>query len=242
MNATIQLDTRQFQRELRKYAETTRKTGAQIVNQRAYNVAGRAMDMMKPEAGREQSTRRLIRAYLNRTISTRIRLAKSGKRKGQFIRKGKRSSQLAAVNLIIQARRSKKGLKGLWGKAMVSAEAQFKQAAEVGVGFLKSPFVAIVRGLTEYQPPGRRMRIKTQWGRISVWPGSKGYGTVNPAKPGTSPTVHIGLRWRVKGAPTKVQRLTLPHLQRAFDAEAREMAAHVQRKLQKEADKINARK
>lgn len=239
-DATIQLDTRQFRRAIQVYAETTRKTGAQIVNQRAYNVAGRAMDMMKPEPGGEQAQRAKIRAYMNtRRGEDRYVISKTGKRTKKKV---KRMHQLVVANLIVQARRAKKGLTGLYGQAMISAEGQFVQAAQVGVGFLKSPFVAIVRGLTEYQPPGKRMPIKTRWGKISVWPGSKGYGTVNPALPGTSPQVKFELRWRVKGAPTKVQRLTLPVLQRAFDAEAAGMRQHVIDKLQEAADKINARK
>jgi len=241
MSAGITIDTREFQKALSQYAETTRKTGAQIVNQRAYNIAGRTMDFLKPEPGGEQAQRAKIKTYMNRQISTRIRL---GKKSGKFRKRGSKANQLTAANLIIQARRARIGLAGLFGQAMRQAEGKFVQAAQVGVGSLKVPFVDVVRDLGPYQPPGARMKIKTQWGRIAVdktgkWGRS---GTVNPAKPGSSPTVSMFWKWFTKGTPTKVDRLVRPHLQRAFDVEAAELRQHVINKLQKEADKINARR
>jgi len=239
MSDTLTIDTTQFKKALREYAETTRKTIAQIVNQRAYNVAGRAMDLMKPAPGDEQGTRTRIKSYLQqRRGADRYVISKTGKKTRKKVKK---SLQLVVANLIIQKRRSRRGLKGLYGQAMIAAEGAFTQASQVGVGFLKSPLVAIVRGLTDYQPPGRRMPIKTRWGRISIWPGSKGSGTVNPAKPGDNATATMKMNWNVKGMPKKVERLTTIPLQSAFNAEEAEMRRHVAEKLQKEADKINAK-
>jgi hypothetical protein len=240
MTANIVIDDREFQRALRAYYPTTRRTLAQIVNQRAYNIAGRTMDMMKPAPGREQSTRRHIRAYMNSTVSTRVRVVKSGPNKGKYKRAGAKGNQLARVNLIIQMRRAKRGLKGLYGAAMRQAEGKFKQAAQVGVGFLKSPFVAVVRDLgmsVKFKP-----RIRTSWGRIAIWPGSRGRGTVNPAQDGMNPTVIMKMLWNVRGHPGRVESLIVPHLQRAFNDEAREIMRHVQEKMQKDADRINARR
>lgn len=240
MSGQITIDTREFKKALRQYVETTRKTGAQIVNQRAYNIAGRTMDLMKPAPGQEQAKRTKIKSYMDHQISTRIRVIKGGKNKGKIRRKGARGNQLARVNLIIQKRRAKKGLKGLWGQAMKQAEGKFKQAAQVGVGFLKVPFVMVVRDLGAYQPPGPRMKIATRWGRISIW-GNKAGGTVNPAKPGDSPTVSMFWKWLTKGSPGKVEKLTAPYLQRAFNAEGSSMMRHVEQKLQAEANKLNAK-
>lgn len=79
------------------------------------------------------------------------------------------------------------------------------------------------------------------WGRISVWPGSKGYGKVIPATVNNTPKVEIKLRWQVRGAPTKVEGMVAPVLQKAFNDEAKELMRHVAEKLQSEADKINSK-
>lgn len=239
MSVGIQIDTRQFKEALQGYYRTTTKDLQEVLNQRAFNIAGRAVDSMKPSPGAEQSTRGKIKTYLNEQVSTRVRVATSGKRKGKFLRKGSKANQLARVNLIIQARRRKMGMKGLYGDAMRDVEGRFKTAAQVGVGFLKTPFLPIIKGLHSLV---KFKRIQTRWGRISVWPGSDGYGKVNPAKASWNPSVTMTMRWIVSGAPTKVQRMVLPNLQAAFDAEAREMVRHTTEKLQQTANKVNARK
>ena len=240
METGFTIDTREFSKALRDYAETTRKTAAQIVNQRAYNVAGRAIDMLKPSPGEEQSTRARIKSYLQqRRGSDRFLITKTGKKSKKRVRK---SLQLILANLIVQKRRAKAGLKGLYGREMVDAEGKFTRVAQAGVGFLKSPFAAVIRALTKYQPPGLRMKIRTRWGDISIWPGSRGSAKVIPALPGTRPIVTMSMFWNVPGQPTKVERLTRYALQRGFDLEEAELVRHMTEVLQKEADKINARK
>jgi len=239
MSATISIDTRQFNRALQSYYENTQKGLVEVVNQRAFNVAARTMDSMKPAPGDEQSERSKIKLYMNQQVGAdRTRVIKSGPNKGLRKRRGSRANQLARVNLIIQARRAKMGLPGLYGKEMRSAEGKFKLSAQVGVGFLKSPFVAIIKGLLAYV---KFRKVKTQWGRISVWPNSRGSGRVDPAQQGWSPTVTMKMFWHVRGRPTKVDKMTRIPLQLAFAAEGREMMRHTEEKLQKLADKINAK-
>jgi len=230
----IDIDTREFERALDTYFASTTKGLAEVLNQRAFNVAARTMDSMNPEPGTEDFMRAHIRSYMNAPVSDRIRFTKKGKSK----RRGSKQNQLARVNLIIQARRAKMGLKGLYGKAMTDAEGRFKKSAQVGVGFLKSPYVAVIKGLLEYV---KFRKVATKWGRIPSWAGSRGRGTVNPAQRGWSPIVIMKMLWNVKGQPTRADRLTRPHLQAAFDAEAREMMRHVAEKLQEGANKINAK-
>lgn len=234
----IDIDTREFERALDTYFASTTKGLAEVLNQRAFNIAARTMDSMKPAPGSEQAQRSKIKGYLDETISSRIRQVKSGKNKGSFKRRGSKANQLARVNLVIQARRAKMGLQGLYGQAMRQAEGKFKKSAQVGVGFLKSPYVGVIKGLLDYV---KFRKVATRWGRISVWAGSKGQGTVNPAQKGWSPAVMMKMLWSVKGQPTKADKLTRPHLQAAFDAEGREMMRHVAEKLQEGANKINAK-
>ncbi len=234
----ITIDTREFEAALREYEASTTKALPDILNQRAFNVAARTMDAMKPAPGGEQAERAKIRSYMNEQVSTRVRLATSGKRKGKFLKRGARGNQLARVNLIIQARRAKAGLKGIQGQEMRQAEGRFKLAAQVGVGFLKSPFIPVIKGLHALV---KFKRVATRWARISVWPGSDGWGKVNPAKTGWNPFVAMEMRWKTKGTPEKVQRMVEPHMQAAFNAEGQELMRHVQEKLQQDADRINAR-
>ena len=234
MSVKIDIDTREFMRGLDQYFASSKKGLAEVLNQRAFNIAARTMDSMKPLPGGEQQARAKIQGYLNESLSPRIRMTK----KGTFRKRGSNANQLARVNLVIQARRSKLGLKGLYGQEMRQAEGKFKKAAQVGVGFLKSPYVAVIKGLLDYV---KFRKVATRWGRISVWAGSKGKGTVNPAQAGWSPKVVMSMLWNVRGQPTKADSLTRPHLQRAFDDEGREMMRHVAEKLQAEANKINAR-
>lgn len=234
----IEINTKNFSDAIRFLSEHTKRDFAEILNQRAFNIASRSVDSLKPSPGAEQSTRAKIKGYLNETLSTRFRLATSGKRNGKFLRKGSRANQLARVNLIIQARRRKMGIKGLYGDAMRDAEGRFKTAAQVGVGFLKTPFLPIIKGLHGFV---KFKRVKTRWGRISVWPGSDGYGRIKPAKSEQSPSVEMTLGWKVSGAPTKVQRMVVPKMQAAFDAEAKEMVRHTNEKIQATADKVNAK-
>lgn len=234
----IQINTRNFTEALKFLKENTKRDLQEVLNQRAFNIAARTLDSLKPDPGAEQSTRARIKNYLNQQLTSRVRLATSGKRKGKFIKRGSRANQLVRANLIIQARRKKMGQKGLYGAKMADAEGRFKTAAQVGVGFLKTPFLPIIRGL---QALVKYKRVKTRWGRISVWPGSDGYGRIKPAQNSMNPSVEMSMAWKVSGAPTKVQRMVVPKLQASFDAEAREMVRHTNEKLQATADKVNAK-
>jgi len=235
----IQIDTRQFKEAIRFVHQNTRKDLAEILNQRAFNVAARAIDDMKPAPGSEQGTRGRIKAYMDTPLGApKLRVIQSGKRRGQLTRKGRKQDRLTRKNLIVQARRAKAGLTGLYGMAMRMEAGELSRRAQVGVGFLKSPFLPIIKGLHALV---KYKRVRTAWGRISVWPGSKGYGKITPAKAGFNVFVEMLMRWQVPGAPTKVQRMVLPHLQAAFDAEAREMVRHTTEKLQQTANKVNAK-
>jgi hypothetical protein len=238
--STISIDTRQFKAALQEYRETTKRELRDILNQRAFNIAGRTMDALKPEPGNEKGARHKIKNYMDAMQgSPRLKMFKTGRRRGQLALKGGASGQLRRKHLILQARRKKMGMKGLYGKTMREQVGKFTQAAQVGVGFLKSPFIPIIKGLHDLV---RFKSVKTAWGRISVWPGSDGFGKVTPAKKSTNPFVEMRLKWIVSGHAGKVNKLIVPKMQSAFDAEAAELRRYVTEKLQAEANKIKPRK
>lgn len=234
----IDIDTREFESALNTYAESTTRDIAEILNQRAFNVASRTVSLMRAKHGTERVRDTRIRTYLNDVISNRITQRKSGKDKGKFRRKGSAKNQLKVINLVIQMHRRKAGDKGLYGAEMRTAQDKFGNSARGGVGFIVSPFVSVLRGLMD------KVRFKSVPGGIQgikVWANSKGKGIVLPAKKGWIAEVVMNMLWNVKGQPANADKLTRPHLQAAFDAEGREMMRHVAEKLQEGANKINAK-
>lgn len=250
MTPGFKIDTREFKAALRERAQNMSRTLPDELNQRLINIVGRAYDMIKPMPGSEEGNRARIKLYMNEQLSQRVKLATSGKRKGKFIKRGKRMNQLARANLIIQARRRKLGIKGLYGAAMREAEGKFKQAAQIGVGSLKLPLLKIIRVLNpivRFKSAFTRtgtVRLKSGFvARIPTWPLS-GYGaSVQPAEEGWNPKVTWRMYWgNVPGTPRKIRKMIEPYLQRAVDAEAAEMRRHTAAKLQKDWDKVNARR
>jgi hypothetical protein len=240
MQPVLDLDTSQFDRAMGLYVQSTNRDLAEIVNQRALNVAGRAFDLIPPSSGGAiEAKRRKIKSYLDTLISSRLKRLTSGKRKGQFGKKGKRENQLQRRHLIVQARRRKAGLKGLYGQAMRDAAAKLSRTSQVSVGFLKSIFLPIIttlNGIARFKFPF----WKTS--NISRWPGSAGHGQVSIAVPGTNPIALLRATanttgWNDAGA----RKILQDAMQGAIDAEAAEMVRHVAEKMQKTANRFNAK-
>lgn len=249
MAAGITIDTRQFKAALKERAQNMTRSIPDELNQRLINIVGRAYDKIKPLPGSEQSARTRVRSYLNEQLTQRFTIRKTGKNKGKFRKKGSRANQLVRANLIIQARRKKLGLKGLYGAEMRDAEGRFKQAAQIGVGSLKLPLLGIIRKLNplvKFKSAFSRtgtVRPKTGFvSRIATWPTS-GYGaSVKPAVEGWRSHVSWRMYWgNVPGVPRKIRRMIEPFLQRAVDEETAEMRRHTAAKLQKEWHKANSK-
>ena len=237
MSARITVDVRSFNAALKEYRATTAKALPEILNQRAFNIAARTVDSLKPTPGGEQSQRGKIKAYMDSPRGApKLRVVASGPRRGQLSRAGKKQDRLMAKHLILQARRARKGLKGLCGQAMRLESGEFTRRAQVGVVFLKSPFVPILKGLSALV---KFRKVATSWGRISVWAGSSGFGKVTPAKAGLNIFTEMKLHWKLAGSPDKVKAMVLPKMQAAFNAEAAELVRHTREKLQQAADKLN---
>lgn len=239
MSGAISIDTREFKKAIQFVRENTKKDMAEILNQRAFNIAARTVDSMLPKPGAEAGTRGKIKQYMDTPKSEpKLRVVQSGPKRGQLTRVGRLKNRLTLKNLIIQKRRSKQGLKGLYGAEMRELSGDLSRRAQVGVGFLKTPFLPIIKGLVALV---KFKKVATRWGRISVWPGSRGFGKVKPAKAGEKPFVEMKLAWNVPGRPGKVERMIVPKLQAAFNAEAKEMVRHTTAQLQKTAGKVNAK-
>lgn len=201
------------------------------VRQRALNIAGRIFDLIPPESGSPVEAKRFeIKQYMSTTLSSRVRMAKRGKRAGHLIRRGGRDRQLKRVNLIVQARRAKSGKKGLYGEAMSAASGYFQQNAQKAVGFLKSPFLPIIRTLN----PMCRFKFpfaKTK--NISRWPGSSGFGWAKVVNSDKSPMVILDANVTVDANEGRVQSIYNAAATRAVADENADMENHMRERAEK---------
>jgi hypothetical protein len=197
----------------------SRRTLPQLLTQATANIIKRTLERMPPP--NVDTKRQEIRAYLATRISTRVKLAKSGKRKGQFIQKAGRNKQLQRAHLILQARRRKAGLPGLYGKQMLEQSGKFKQRSTVSVGYAKSLYIPAVRALN----PVVRYKVPYDLTRkIARWPGSAGYGQITLPQPSDLPQVvlQIGSQQVSAQNDARLMEIEKQALQLSADEEGRE--------------------
>lgn len=248
MKLSATIDFTNFQAALRQLYLVKDKKLPDLVNQAALDVAGKNFDDTPPTD--VQAERSKISAYLNTPISTRIKLATSGKRKGKFIRKGGRKKQLTRAVLILQARRKRLGLPGIGkgmkrrdiGQEITKLVGFFKSKSSNSAGFLKSVWIPIIRALNpvvQYKFPFAKTRS------ISRWPQSAGHGKVDIAKPGWNPVATLSILMNWKQSPLakqdqteKVRAFQLQTMQNALDWKAGKMLHEVEKALQEDFDKV----
>lgn len=255
---TVTWQQEEFNRALRGYLFTTDKDISEILNQRALNIVGRTFDMLPPR--NVQTKRKQVSSYMRQRLVTRIRPVRnsrvvlSGNVRKQFAQRGRGGDQLERRHLIAQklyktdrsrlTRRavayaeSAGGGPGLYGRRMRVVASAFSGRAARGVGFLKSHLIPVIRALN---PAARYKFPYTKTTSVSRWPGSAGYGIANIATPG-NPTVEIAINDPSRAIDARGAEMFHNAMSTAFLQEAAELTAHVQRKLQQEANRINARR
>lgn len=198
----------------------TRRSLPDVLAQTGANIVRRVVPALPPVD--TDSKRDQIRRWLKEPASTRVKLAKSGKRKGHFIQKGARNKQLQRAHLIVQARRRKAGLPGLYGKAMLHEAGKFKQRASVSVGYAKSLWLPIATALNEVVR--YKLQMSLLFKGVARWPGSAGSGQVTLPVPGSQPTLSLQIgsaQLNVQG-DDRLFALEQVALQSAVDDEGRE--------------------
>jgi hypothetical protein len=242
MQATAGINKREIERLRKNLIENVAASGRDLneqVRQRALNIAGRTFDGIKPQvSGEALDNRRFeIKRYMDTPISSRIKLAKSGKRKGKFIRKGGRKRQLTRAVLIIQARRKKEGKKGLYGREMRYAVGSFVGISQKAVGALKSGLIPIIRtlnGLCRFKFPFYKTR------NIAQWKNGYAFGFARIKTDKMSPKVFMEFGANVKTNDAKVQAIFENAANPAISAEATEIEQHMKRRNEKMAQKFNS--
>jgi hypothetical protein len=112
---------------------------------------------------------------------------------------------------------------------------RFARVARISVGYIKSIFIPIIRGL---QPFSRWKFPFWKTSRIYRWPGGAGHGIVKPASPSVNPSVIFTVQADVKTNTAYVQNVLDRSVDAAMAAEAAEMREHVRRKMQHGANRI----
>lgn len=235
MAIRVQWDLSDMRATLNRYAKTTRKTTPVILNQRFSNVVRRAFNFTPPH--NVDVKRKQVRAYLRQPLATRIKYFKSGKRKGQFGKKGARNKQLQRVHLILNRLRGKRGLKGLYGHDMLRLSGAFVKQATNAVGFAKSLFIPMMKQL-ERVVKFRGIRVKR--GNIKIWNDPKGFSDVSHAKEGSHPTIRFVVGSRVRKSDANLHKIINNSWRRAMRAEERELKAHLERKAKENAKRTGA--
>lgn len=230
----IEINTHQFRNALIAYAKTTKRSMPEILNQRALNIAGRAFDLIPPKSGSGvDAKRRQIRNYMNALLAQKVRQVKSGPNAGRFKKSGQSRDQLMRKHLIAQLRAKQRGEKGLYGNEMRKASARVSRVAQNSVGFLKSlflPIIATLNPICKFKFPAHKTS------NISRWPGSSGFGKVKIANGNSLESVlTVGANLK---RPGNAVSIVTSALQRAVNDEAKEIEAHIRRKMAQEARRM----
>lgn len=234
MNASFYIPQTELDRLSRNLQANAAMVGRELqveVQQRALNVAGRAFDNVPPSSGSGVEEKRFqVKQYLGQQLAQRVKVAKSGKRKGQIIAFKSGKKQLRRVNLILQAARARHGAKGLYGDRMRILSGAFMGRAERSVGFLKSIFIPVIvtlNPLCRFKFPFAKTR------NIARWPGSAGYGRADVRRDRLRPEVSMIVGARVQQDSAKVLGILQGATLAAVTAEANDIERHMNERLQK---------
>ena len=230
----INFDTREFNDTLRKYAEQSSKELDQIVLEKSQQIAFEALKQTH-HADPGKIARELAQSVAETQVT-----AKNGKirikRKLNF---GVGDPSTLAAR-IVNARRRRNGEPPLWGQKLTQAAQKLTQARIRSVNFVRSGWIPSIKRLAA------RLGRGGNTGGVKQKGASKGYATINTGK--FSPAVEIvntAMNTLPKGDPNNdpagMQRNALAGLQRAVTFVTRDMVVYIERKLQRVADRHNAR-
>jgi hypothetical protein len=240
MNPRATVDAREFNAAIRQLSGGVKSKAVQLANQIALDVSREWFNRLPPPIGQISAKRQEIREYLRTRIGVNTKRGKA-RRKGL---EGTKRTPLMRLNLIVQARRARAGQRGLYGPAMKAAAGSFARRAQASVGSLKAMLLPVIRRLNplvKYKMPFAETG-GAGGGRISIWPGSRGYGKATPAV-GKSPLAILNLAWNLKGPRAGyAQSLVLGGWRQATEFKLAKLKSRIEREMQGEFDRVNTRK
>lgn len=222
-----------FDRTLEEYAEYSKRTHVEIVNTKAYYVARKAI-WFTPKADVYRMKQQLGGIV---TVNRLNRKGKSVKRREtQLVKSTRIDAPLAA--LILNARRAKDGMPGLYGRAMDRAIRNLLSARYRSDAFLKSGWLESVQKLAPL--------VKDKGGAAPRDPAARqvgrSKGDATPAVNGNNPTAEIvNLASARRDTKAALIQYGEPGLQQALADEEASMREYIERKMQPDAERFNSR-
>lgn len=243
-SAEMTWDQRLFDRTLRDYMRISSRTTAQIINTKAYYIARRAL-WYTAKASPEKV--RLALGESKAMMQVRLKSGKFSKSKRHlksFFAKGEGRTKAPLLALIVQKQRRLEGKPSPWkGKtrtagaaAMLEAMRKAFQARMRSIGFLKAGWLPAIRTLSRFADLGAPFAPidARQYGRPK--------GRATPGKEGWRPIAEIeNMATTYRDKKGALIKFGGPALQQAFDEEAADMRAYMERKLRADAEEFNGK-
>lgn len=261
MNATLHIDTTEFQRAARQHMLSTSQELSKATNSRMFYLMLRAYILLPPTS--PNALRQEIREKMDEVLEERGRTVQYSK-KGVVVNKWKRwgkARQFMRKHALAQQYRAEQGMKGAYGKEMAKAAASYRRRRVGSVGYLKSAVVKAIKKLNGHftQWGGRTKKangkgipengalvamaksygLGASIGNVGVFKGAK--ANVSLAVPGINPTVKTTLTIGI--ADDQMSRVTERYnaaFSKAFHDERIEMERHLASVGQALANQHNA--
>jgi len=221
MTPRIKIDSRAFQVALQKYMAVSKRSLAEVINQKSYSIALAATSL----------THRAAKAKIRADLTSAAKGANAPLAAviiNSYLKKGGAKGDRWAKNI------GKPVGKGLYGKEMAEAVKVFISKSQAAASYVRSGWLPSVALFAKAigKTPGRN---------AAKWAKKTDIGGGEKAKPGLNPTSKF---WNQAGAKdeftTKKEapKHALSGLKLAIDQEVRRMGEYLTRKLQKDANQI----
>jgi hypothetical protein len=243
MANTVQWNDSVFRSGIDRFAAKKKVDTATAVNQALLDIAVDSWKQLGPQSDTEAQRRRAaIKRLMNEPLSTLIKRAHSGKRKGMYLPRVAKRRQLQRKHLIAQYWVAKRSGTGLYGTKMLRYSGKMSQNRQKGVGSVKAVLMPVIRALnagSKYRVSFNRLFLG-----ISQWPGSTGYGgrgEAQLAKISSNPRALFKLFYHArKGQGDKIQHAYDWAVGNAFFSKKQHFAQQLQKDMDAEVAKFNA--
>ena len=220
---SVEFDMTKFDEVLRAYMARCPHTFDEIINKKMYFIL----------RGAWQGTPKVERSTVEQNLNIVGYKIRKSRKTGKFSRGAAVLGKGSMIFRIINARRKRAGLKGLYGTDMAKAAGRLRGARLRAIGTLRRGWL---RSLLTFASRAQESMVAAQDGRLPA-----GRGNPIPAVPGwnaiatTTYEVNIDSTKNAKIDPRVEQALAS-----AFEEEARSMQTYIERKIQEEIVKAGA--
>jgi len=234
---SITFDTREFDATLKEYMRHNKRDTAEICNDRAARVCQSAIKHTV-KADREKIVR-LLTANATMT-ATKIRVdRKTGRFKAgkALVQHTSGSGQNSVAARLVNYFRDREGLHAIHGKQLQEAATKLLTRRLRSIGYAKSGWIAALKQLLPWLP--KKLSASSPGVRLVS---SRGRAT--PARPGDQAFAEIvnEAASKYKGGEARgLEEVITEGLKAGFQAEERNMRVYIEAKLQKTADRYNAK-